>query len=110
MLSPSASLWSPTTSGTSPAYRRFGSRTGSEGGSTPRAEEGRTPSSARLPPRSKFAYAVRMIAPTPRDRRTDQQGRPYFLWDIEMTLDEFERAVRDEYSATRSYFIGKLMR
>ena len=51
-----------------------------------------------------------MIAPTPRDRLVDQQGRPYFLWDVEMTLEEFERALRDADPPARSYLIGKLMR
>lgn len=51
-----------------------------------------------------------MLAPTPRDKLIDQQGRPYFLWDMEMTLDEFERAIADQESAARPYLIGKLMR
>src|SRR5881628_3118395 len=51
-----------------------------------------------------------MLAPTPRDRLVDQQGRPYFLWDAEMTLEEFERVVNDPQAATRPYLIGKLMR
>ena len=51
-----------------------------------------------------------MLAPTPRDRLVDQQGRPYFLWDVEMTLDEFERIVKDAHDPTRPYLIGKAMR
>ncbi len=51
-----------------------------------------------------------MLAPTPRDLLTDAQGRPYFLWDMEWTLDEFERALTDHDSATYPYLIGKLMR
>jgi len=51
-----------------------------------------------------------MLAPTPRDRLVDQHGRPYFLWDAEMTLEEFERVVNDPQAATRPYLIGKLMR
>jgi hypothetical protein len=28
-----------------------------------------------------------MLAPTPRSLLTDSQGRPYCLWDMEMTLE-----------------------
>jgi hypothetical protein len=51
-----------------------------------------------------------MLAPTPRDRLVDPQGRPYFLWDVEMTLAEFERIVNDPQAPARPYLIGKLMR
>jgi hypothetical protein len=49
-----------------------------------------------------------MLAPTPRERLVDAHGRPYFLWDVDMTLDEFERALQDETS--RAYLVGKVMR
>ena len=51
-----------------------------------------------------------MLAPTPRDRLVDPQGRPYFLWDVDMTLDEFERMIHDRDAPERPYLIGKLMR
>ena len=51
-----------------------------------------------------------MLAPTPRSLLTDSQGRPYFLWDMELTLDEFERALTDHESTAQPYLIGKLMR
>lgn len=51
-----------------------------------------------------------MLAPTPPDLMVDQQGRPYFLWDVDMTLHDFERAIADRESATRPYLIGKMMR
>lgn len=51
-----------------------------------------------------------MLAPTPRDLMVDPQGRPYFLWDVEMTLDQFEQAIHERHSATRPYLIGKVMR
>lgn len=54
--------------------------------------------------------AQAMLAPTPSHLLTDAQGRPYFLWDMEMTLDEFERAIRDERSDGRAYLVGKLLR
>lgn len=51
-----------------------------------------------------------MLAPTPRDRLVDPQGRPYFLWDMTMTLAEFEHILADREAEARPYLIGKLMR
>lgn len=51
-----------------------------------------------------------MLHPTPRDKLVDAKGRPYFLWDVDMTLEEFEAALYDRKSADRPYLIGKLMR
>jgi hypothetical protein len=51
-----------------------------------------------------------VIAPTPRDLLVDQQGRPYFLWDVDMTIDEFERQLREADPVVRAYLVGKLMR
>jgi hypothetical protein len=51
-----------------------------------------------------------MLAPTPRERLVDPEGRPYFLWDMVMTLDEFERIVHDHTAAARPYLVGKAMR
>jgi len=56
------------------------------------------------------ATKAAMLAPTPRDLLVDPQGRPYFLWDVDMTLEEFEGALRTADSTTRSYLVGKLMR
>jgi len=47
---------------------------------------------------------------TPPDRITDAKGRPYFLWDSEMTLEQFREALRHEDPEVRAYFLGKLMR
>jgi hypothetical protein len=40
----------------------------------------------------------------------DPQGRPYFLWDTDSTLEEFERSLREADAAGRAYLVGKLMR
>lgn len=40
----------------------------------------------------------------------DGRGRPYFLWDVDMTLDEFRRSLRDPDPEVRAYLIGKLLR
>jgi hypothetical protein len=40
----------------------------------------------------------------------DAAGRPYFLWDVDMTLDEFRRRLADPDPDVRGYLVGKLMR
>jgi hypothetical protein len=50
------------------------------------------------------------LAYTPDERLVDQRGRPYFLWDQDLTLDEFEQRLRDPSHEVRAYFIAKLMR
>ncbi len=47
---------------------------------------------------------------TPAERMLDVRGRPYFLWDVDMTLAEFEALLRDPDPEMRGYCIGKLMR
>jgi len=51
-----------------------------------------------------------MLFPTPEDKLVDAHGRPYFLWDCDMTLAEFERRLREENDEGRAYLMGKLMR
>ncbi|MEQ1631764.1 MAG: hypothetical protein ABL997_05295 [Planctomycetota bacterium] len=51
-----------------------------------------------------------MLFPTPIEKLVDQAGRPYFLWDCEMTLADFEHRLRTENEEGRAYLIGKLMR
>jgi hypothetical protein len=51
-----------------------------------------------------------MLSPTPFDRLVDKQGRPYFLWDSDMTLEEFKRGLNDPDPEVRAYLMGKLMR
>lgn len=47
---------------------------------------------------------------TPPERMTDSQGRPYFLWDVDMTLARFRELLGDPNPETRACAIGKLMR
>lgn len=54
--------------------------------------------------------SVRILCPTPRDRLLDAHGRPYFLWDVDMTLEDFLGRLRDGPRAERAYWAGKLMR
>lgn len=51
-----------------------------------------------------------MLNITPSERMTDQQGRPYFLWDLDMELATFQARLRDADPVVRAYFLGKLMR
>lgn len=50
------------------------------------------------------------LFPTPPDRLVDAAGRPYFLWDAEMTLAEFEQRLRQARRPGKAYLVGKLMR
>jgi hypothetical protein len=40
----------------------------------------------------------------------DPQSRPYFLWDCDMTLDEFRRRLGDPDPEVRAYLVAKVMR
>ncbi|MCA8953925.1 MAG: hypothetical protein KDE27_30725 [Planctomycetes bacterium] len=51
-----------------------------------------------------------LLFPTPPERLVDAAGRPYFLWDSDMTLPEFEQKLREESREGRAYLVGKLMR
>lgn len=50
------------------------------------------------------------LAPTPPERLVDGSGRPYFLWDDDMSLVTFRERLRDPDPSVRAYFLGKLMR
>ena len=51
-----------------------------------------------------------VLAQTPDERLVDARGRPYFLWDEDMSIDEFRARLRDPDPAIRAYSLGKLMR
>jgi hypothetical protein len=51
-----------------------------------------------------------MLDPTPPGRLVDRQNRPYFLWDMDLTLDEFRARLADPDPDVRAFFVGKLMR
>jgi hypothetical protein len=51
-----------------------------------------------------------MLSPTPAELMIDRQKRPYFLWDCDMTIDEFRQGLQDPEPAARAYLVGKLMR
>lgn len=45
------------------------------------------------------------LNPTPPDRLVDQHGRPYFLWDMDITLADFQARLADEDEVVRLYFL-----
>ena len=51
-----------------------------------------------------------MLSPTRPEALTDAQGRPYFLWDCDLTVDDFEARLSDRDPHVRAYFVAKLMR
>lgn len=51
-----------------------------------------------------------VLCPTPREQMLDAAGRPYFLWDVDMTLERFESLLREGEPALRAHLIAKLMR
>lgn len=55
-------------------------------------------------------YTSLVLNPTPPDKLCDAQGRPYFLWDVDMTLEEFRVLLADPDPEVRAYCLGKLMR
>ncbi|MBM4059619.1 MAG: hypothetical protein FJ265_00770 [Planctomycetes bacterium] len=50
------------------------------------------------------------LYPTPPERLVDQAGRPYFLWDSDLTLADFVRRLAESPPDGRAYLVGKLMR
>lgn len=61
-------------------------------------------------PARRYAINVRFLNPTPPSSLVDSRGRPYFLWDMDMTLEEFRREIADPDPGVRAYLVGKIMR
>ncbi len=51
-----------------------------------------------------------VLNPTPRELLVDAKGRPYFVWDSELTLAEFEHRLCTDDMEAKAYLVGKLMR
>ena len=51
-----------------------------------------------------------MLAPTPPEHLIDAKGRPTFLWDCDLTLDELRERLRSEDPDVRAYWMGTVMR
>ena len=44
-----------------------------------------------------------------REKMVDARGRPYFLWDVDMTLGRFEELLRDPDEETRVAALTSLL-
>lgn len=51
-----------------------------------------------------------MLCPTPEALLCDERGRPSFLWDNELTLDDLRLRLRDADPAVAAYWVGTVMR
>jgi hypothetical protein len=51
-----------------------------------------------------------LLCPTPADHLVDAAGRPYFLWDTDMTLHRFQQLLQSSDREVRAWLVGKLMR
>lgn len=49
-----------------------------------------------------------MLVPTPDSVLCDPRGRPYFLWDVDLTLADFEARLADPRE--RPYWLATLLR
>lgn len=49
-----------------------------------------------------------MLNPTPADRLCDAQGRPYFVWDVDLTLDQLREKLGDP--AEGDYWLATVLR
>lgn len=51
-----------------------------------------------------------LLNPTPAGQLVDSYGRPYFLWDTDLTLEAFCELLHDPDLEIQAYFVAKLMR
>lgn len=59
---------------------------------------------------SSIVALMPLHCPTPPERLVDAKGRPYFLWDTDITLVRFKELLRDGEEVVRTHLICKLMR
>ncbi|MBT9556491.1 MAG: hypothetical protein IV100_10750 [Myxococcales bacterium] len=50
------------------------------------------------------------LQPTPPEKLCDPDGRPYFLWDVDLTLADYLRRLDDPDEVVRAYWIGVALR
>jgi len=51
-----------------------------------------------------------VLRPTPKQELLDRHNRPYFLWDCDLDIDEFQARLKEGDVDERAYLTGKLMR
>jgi hypothetical protein len=51
-----------------------------------------------------------MRSPTPADQLVDARGRPYFLWDVDLTLDAWLARVHGPDPDDAAYWLARALR
>lgn len=51
-----------------------------------------------------------MLCPTPQAKLCDAEGRPYFLWDCNVTLAQLRDHLSSPHDDQRVYWLSKVMR
>lgn len=51
-----------------------------------------------------------LLRPTPAEQMVDGQGRPYFLWDCDLTMAQFQALLHHNDPQVRLAMTAKLMR
>lgn len=51
-----------------------------------------------------------LLRPTPAEQMVDGHGRPYFLWDCDLTMEQFVALLHHDDPHIRSAMTAKLMR
>ena len=71
---------------------------------------GRIQSGISPEPTRSSATRTAMLSPTPRASLTDREGRPYFLWDLDLSLDGFQERLGSPDPEVRDFYLAKLLR
>jgi hypothetical protein len=51
-----------------------------------------------------------LLCPTPAGKLLDGEGRPYFLWDVDLTIEELRERLGDADAEVAAYWAAKVMR
>lgn len=51
-----------------------------------------------------------MLNYTSYSKMVDSKNRPYFLWDMDISIEEFRQMLNSQDEDVRTYMLGKLMR
>jgi len=57
-----------------------------------------------------FRDLPKALNPTPMDKLVDGQGRPYFLWDVDVDLAGLQERLRDPNAEVRAHWMAKVLR
>ena len=53
---------------------------------------------------------MNLLRTTPQDAMVDARGRPYFLWDCDLTMDQLHEALASDDRPTRLTMLAKVLR